>query len=217
MQKPRIIADTREVFSGLPSLLEEVASVEIKQIAVGDYIVSERVAIERKRAADFIDSMIRKRLFEQVARLKEAYEMPILIIEDEDLFSRNVDKRAVYGAIACLLLDYGISIIRTSSIEETANIIFSVAAREQFRKKKEVALRGKKPNMSLKERQQFIIEGLPHVSAVLAKRLLNHFGSVKAIMNASTEELKQVEGIGKKKANAIKEAIEKEWEESDHI
>ena len=215
MQKPHIIADTREVFSGLPSLLETVANVEIKQIAVGDYIVSERVAIERKRAEDFIDSMIRKRLFEQVARLKEAYEMPVLIIEDEDLFSRNVDKRAVYGAIACLLLDYGISVIRTSGIEETANIIFAMAAREQFKKKKEIALRGKKPNMSLKERQQFIVEGLPHVSAILAKRLLSHFGSVKAIMNASMDELKQVDGIGKKKAEAIKEAIEKEWEDED--
>jgi len=215
MQKPHIIADTREVFSGLPSLLESMANVEIKQIAVGDYIVSERVAIERKRTEDFIDSLIRKRLFEQVARLKEAYEIPLLIIEDEDLFSRNIDKRAIYGAIACLLLDYGISVIRTSGIEESANIIFAIAAREQFRKKKEVALRGKKPNMSLKERQQFIIEGLPHVSAVLAKRLLNHFGSVKAIMNASMQQLKKVEGIGEKKAKAIKEVIEKEWEEED--
>ncbi|MCD6473639.1 MAG: hypothetical protein J7K47_01850 [Thermoplasmata archaeon] len=215
MQKPHIIADTREVFSGLPSLLESMANVEIKQIAVGDYIVSERVAIERKRAEDFIDSLIRKRLFEQVARLKEAYEIPLLIIEDEDLFSRNIDKRAIYGVIACLLLDYGISVIRTSGIEESANIIFAIAAREQFRKKKEVALRGKKPNMSLKERQQFIIEGLPHVSAVLAKRLLNHFGSVKAIMNASMQQLKKVEGIGEKKAKAIKEVIEKEWKEED--
>jgi len=215
MQKPHIVADTREVFSGLPSILESMAEVEIKQIAVGDYIVSERIAIERKRATDFIDSMIRKRLFEQVARLKEAYEMPILIIEDEDLFSRNVDKRAVYGAMACLLTDYEIPIIRTGGIEETANIIFAIAAREQFRKKKEVALRGKKPNMSLKERQQFIIEGLPHVSAILAKRLLRHFGSVKAIMNASLQQLKKVEGIGEKKAKAIKEVIEKEWKEEE--
>ena len=69
--------------------------------------------------------------------------------------------------------------------------------------------------MSLKERQQFIIEGLPHVSAVLAKRLLNHFGSVKAIMNASMQQLKKVEGIGEKKAKAIKEVIEKEWKEED--
>ena len=212
MQKPHIIADTREVFSGLPSLLEDMANVEIKQLAVGDYIVSERVAIERKRAEDFIDSMIRKRLFNQVARLKEAYELPILIIEDEGLFSRNIDRRAVYGAIAFLITDYEMPVIRTESIEETANIIFAIAAREQFKKKKEISLRGKKPNMSLKERQQFIVEGLPNVSAVLAKRLLNHFGSIKAIMNASLRELKKVEGIGEKKARAIKEVIEKEWD-----
>jgi len=51
--------------------------------------------------------------------------------------------------------------------------------------------------MSLNERQQFLVEGLPNVSAVLAKRLLMHFGSIKDIANASEEELQEVEGIGK--------------------
>jgi len=212
MQKPHIIVDSREIYSGLPELLSSIADIEIKQIPVGDYIVSDRICIERKRAEDFTDSMIRKRLFEQVARLREAYEMPLLIIEDENLFSRNVGRRAIYGAIACLIIDYGMSVIRTESIEETASVIFALASREQFKKKKEVSLRGKKPNMSLKERQQFLVEGLPNVSATLAKRLLNHFGSVKNIMVASKTELKKVEGIGEKKANAIKKVIESKWE-----
>ncbi|MCD6171350.1 MAG: hypothetical protein J7J36_02910 [Thermoplasmata archaeon] len=213
MQKPKIIADTREVFSGLPKILSLKADVEIKQLPVGDYILSERVAIERKRADDFIDSIIRKRLFDQVKRLKDAYEMAIIVIEDRGLFSRNIDRRAIYGAIACLLLDYNITVVRTYGIEETANLLFALASREQFKKKKEISLRGKKPNMNLHEKQQFIVEGLPNVSAILAKRLLNHFGSVKNVVNADIEDLKEVEGIGDKKAEAIKEVIETEWKE----
>jgi ATP-dependent 26S proteasome regulatory subunit len=46
--------------------------------------------------------------------------------------------------------------------------------------------------MSLRERQQFIIEGLPNVSAVIAKRLLTYFGSIKDIANATEEELQEV-------------------------
>ncbi len=212
MQKPKIIVDTREVFSGLPNILSSKADVEIKQLPVGDYILSERLAVERKRADDFIGSIIRKRLFDQAKRLKDAYELAMVIIEDRGLFSRNIDRRAIYGAIACLLLDYNITVVRTYGIEETANLLFALASREQFKKKKEISLRGKKPNMNLREKQQFIVEGLPNVSAILAKRLLNHLGSVKNVMNATIDDLKEVEGIGDKKAEAIREVIETKWE-----
>ncbi len=214
MQKAKIIIDTRERYSGIPDLLATKADIEIKQLPVGDYILSEHVAVERKKAEDFLDSLIRKRIFEQINRLKEAYDKPILIIEDEGLFSRNISERAIYGAIACILTDYEIPVIRTRDTEETASLLYAIAVREQFRKKKEISLRGKKPMMSLRERQQFIVEGFPNVSATLAKRLLDYFGSVKNIMNASLAELKRVEGIGEKKAKAIKEVIEAKWEKN---
>jgi Fanconi anemia group M protein len=217
MQKAKIIADSREIFSGIPDWLSLKADVEIKQLPVGDYVLSHKVAVERKRAEDFLDSLVKKRIFEQVKRLKEAYEKPVLIIEDEGLFSRNINSRAVYGAIACLLTDYEIPVIRTRDAEETASLLYAIAAREQFKKKREICLRGEKPSMNLKERQRFIVEGLPNVSAVLAKRLLNHFGSVRKIFNASMEELQEVEGIGKKKAKTIIEVIEAEWKEDEEI
>lgn len=213
MQKAKILADSREIFSGIPDFLSMKADVEIKQLPVGDYILSHRVAVERKRAEDFLDSLVKKRIFEQITRLKDAYEKPILIIENEGLFSRNIDSRAIYGAIACIITDYDVSVIRTRDSEETASLIYAIATREQFRKKREICLRGKKPVKSLHEWQRFIVEGLPNVSAVLAKRLLNHFRSVRRIMNASVEELQEVEGIGRKKAELINEVVEREWEE----
>ena len=213
MRCPKIIADTREVFSGIPAMLESMAELEVKQIPVGDYILSERVAVERKRAEDFLDSLIRKKIFEQVTRLRNAYEKPVLVIEDEGLFSRNIDRRAIYGAIASLLTDYDIPVIRTRDAEETSFILYAIAAREQFKKKREIALRGKKPNMSLKERQQFLVEGLPDVSSILAKRLLFHFRTVRNVMMAGMEELMEVEGIGKKKAMKITEVMDAEWED----
>ncbi len=209
--KAKIIIDVREIYSGIPDLLSLKADVEIKQLAVGDYILSDKIAVERKRAEDFLESLINKRIFNQIDRLKEAYEKPILIIEDVGLFSRNINERAIYGAIAYILTECDIPVIRTRDAEETASLLYAIAVREQFKKKKDVSLRGKKPKMSLKERQQFIIEGLPNVSAVLAKRLLDYFGSVKNVINASLAELKRVEGIGEKKAKAIKEVIEAKW------
>ncbi len=60
----------------------------------------------------------------------------------------------------------------------------------------------KKPEKLL-DNKAFILEGITGVSAKIAKDLLSHFGSVKAVVNATEEELKEVNGIGKEKAKKI--------------
>jgi Fanconi anemia group M protein len=49
----------------------------------------------------------------------------------------------------------------------------------------------------------------------VARRLLNHFGSVSKMMQASIEELMRVEGIGKDSAKKIKDVLDAEWNTSD--
>ena len=211
MRHPKIIADSREIFSGIPSLLEEMADVEIRQLPVADYILSERVAVERKKARDFLDSLIRKRIFEQVTRLREAYEKPVLIIEDEGLFSRNIDRRAIYGAIASLLTDYEISVIRTRSAEETAMLLYAISAREQFKRKREPQIRSCKTTACISRMQEFLVAGLPHINSKLSKRLLKTFKTPKKIFTAKEEMLMKVEGLGKIKAKKIFDLLNCEY------
>jgi len=214
MKNVTIVVDHRELYSPVADSLEKKGVVIIKkQLAVGDYIISERIGVERKRSNDFLDSLVKKRLFDQVKRLADAYEKPLMVIEEEGLLSRNINKKAIYGAIASIVSDYGFSIIQTRDAEETADFFFFFAKREQLKQKREIALRGKKPSLSERQQQQFIIEGLPFVSAITAKKLLDYFGSVRRVINATIAELQEVEGIGKKKAEIIKEIIEKKWEE----
>ncbi len=217
MNDVTIVVDYRELYSPVAESLEKKGVVVVKkQLAVGDYIISERIGVERKRANDFLDSLIKKRLFDQIKRLADAYEKPVIIIEEEGLFSRSVDKKAIYGALASIVSDYGFSIIQTRDVEETADFLFALARREQLKQKREIALRGRKPSLSQRQQQQFIIEGLPFVSAVTAKKLLDYFGSVRRAINATVSELCEVEGVGKKKAGIIKEIIEKKWEGNDN-
>jgi Fanconi anemia group M protein len=65
--------------------------------------------------------------------------------------------------------------------------------------------------MSAPEQQQFIVEGLPNISAVLAQRLLQHFGSIRGIANASKEELCEVHGIGKNIASEIVRVLNSDY------
>ncbi|MDK2913336.1 MAG: hypothetical protein PWQ79_251 [Thermococcaceae archaeon] len=211
VRKPKgivVYVDSRELRSGVPKHLRELgADVEVKTLDVADYVVSEDVGIERKSANDFIQSIIDGRLFDQVDRLKRAYERPIIIIEGELYGIRNVHPNAIRGAIAAVTVDWGVPILFSSGREETAQFIYLIAKREQEEKKREVKLRSEKKALTLAERQRLIVEGLPNVSATLAKRLLKHFGNVERVFTATEEELKEVEGIGDKKAREIRRVI----------
>ncbi|MFB6115625.1 MAG: helicase-related protein [Candidatus Nanohalobium sp.] len=115
------------------------AVVKKKRLDVADFLVSERTAVERKEAKDFVDSIVDNRLFEQIQSL------------------------------------------------------------HQFEKTE-------------KELQEFVVAGLPDVNTKIARRLLKEFGSIQEVFTATEEELKEVEGIGDKKAEGIKQLVQKEYE-----
>ena len=201
----KIIVDHREYRSNVvKNLAVKGTFVEPQQLDVGDYVLSSRIGVERKNVDDFLESLIGGKLFRQMTRLRDAYSRPLLVLEGENLLTkRNINHNAIFGSLASISVDFGIPVLTTKDAAETADLLNVIAKREQKVDKKAVAVRGEKTQMSLRERQQFIIEGLPNVSAVIAKRLLSHFGSVKDIANATEEELLEVKGVGKNIASDI--------------
>jgi Fanconi anemia group M protein len=136
-------------------------------------------------------------------------------VEGEGLLTkRTISHQAIFGSIVSIIVDFGIPIITTRNPSETADFLSVMANREQRESKREVAIRGEKWSMSLQENQQFIVEGLPNISVVLAKRLLRHFGSIHALVNATEEELCEVQGIGKTIAADIVKVLRSEYTES---
>ncbi len=199
-----IYVDVRERNTEIFKILNEKANVVVKQLEVGDYILSENVCVERKTAGDFLQSIIDRRLLDQAGNLARNFEIPLMLIEGEINFSaRGIHPNAIRGAIASLATDFKICIIPTKNKEETAEMLIAIAKREQEEKKNHVALIGEKRAYTLNERQLLIAESLPNVSVVLAKNLLWYFKTVKKIANAEVKALMKVEGIGLKKAEEI--------------
>ena len=74
----------------MAKLLESMGlEVTLRNLEVGDYVISERVAVERKTASDFISSIIdpQRNLFRQMADLARTYDRPILILEGRDFYN----------------------------------------------------------------------------------------------------------------------------------
>ncbi|WP_296880813.1 DEAD/DEAH box helicase [uncultured Methanobrevibacter sp.] len=209
---PVVYADSREGNSKVIRHLSEMEiDVKVQSMAVADYQVSDEVAIERKTAKDFVDSIIDKRLFKQARELSEEFKKPLMILEGDDLYAGMVNANAIRGSIASIALDFGISIIPTRNAQDTAAMIKRIAVREQNGERTPVQIRTDKKPVSLLEQQLFIVESLPNIGPVNAKNLLEHFGTVSRIINASEKELQEVEGIGNKTAENIRKVVDSKY------
>ncbi len=209
---PVVFADTREGNSKVIRHLSEMEiDVKVQAMAVGDYQVSDEVVIERKTAKDFVDSIVDKRLFKQARSLMEEFKRPLIILEGDDLYNGMINPNAIRGSIASIALDFGISIIPTRNAQDTAAMIKRIAIREQSGEKTPIQIRTDKKPVNLWEQQLFIIESLPNIGPVNAKNLLEHFGTIANIINASESQLQEVEGIGKKTAANIRKVVDSKY------
>ena len=204
-----VYVDSREGNSKVIRALDTIGvKVKVNTMAVADYQVSEEVAIERKTAKDFVDSIVDKRLFKQARMMMEEFKKPIMILEGDDFYSGFINPNAIRGAMTSIALDYGISIIPTRTAEDTAAMIKRIATREQKGEKRSIQIRTERKPQNLWEQQLFIIESLPGIGPVHAKRMMEHFGTVRAVLEADEKKLQEVEGIGKKTAKNIREVID---------
>jgi len=206
-----LVVDANEP-EDIPQRLRELGvELEVRRIAPGDYVLGP-VGIERKTLYDFFNSMIRKRLFEQVQRLRDAYPQPLVILEG-DLAEISTFKhpQAILGALLALETAERVPVLTTADKEQTA-LLLSVLWKRQDKAAAEYGLRHKPKALRLDQRQRFLIEGLPSVGETLARNLLEHFGSVRAVFNASEEELKKVSKIGDVKAAEIVRLLTAKYE-----
>ncbi|MFW9921829.1 MAG: ERCC4 domain-containing protein [Candidatus Thorarchaeota archaeon] len=206
----KIIIDSREKNSKILFYLKkEGIDLDFKQLDAGDYILSDRVAVEYKKGEDLLSSIIDSRLFEQLGSLTNAYQIPILLIEGFP--SGGVHPEAIAGALASFMIDFGVSIIQTQNSEESAAIIKRLAYREQKAKKRRVMIRKVvrlgNPNENIVQ----VISSFPGINRTLASRILESFGSLKNVFATSFEELQSIEGLGPQKSQKIIDLINQEY------
>lgn len=202
MARVPLIVDANEPEDIAEKLRALGVEIEVKKIAPGDYVLGP-VGIERKALSDFFGSLVKKRLFEQVQRLRDAYPQPLLILEgDLAEISTFRHPQSILGALLAIETAERVPVLPTADKDQTA-LLLSVLWKKQDRGAAEYGLRHKPKGMSLEQRQRFLVEGLPNVGETLARNLLLHFGSVRAVFDASEEDLRRVAKIGELKAAEI--------------
>lgn len=206
-----VIVDRRERNGELLSCLErEGVGITLETLPVGDYAISDRVCIERKTVQDFESSIMSGRMFDQLGRLRESYEAPIVLIEG-NMGNARLSKRAINGAIAAIYVDYGIEVVFSGSATESAEMIAHIAAHEQEDTKRMPSMKGGLKAHSDGQFREYVIGNLPGVGPKTAKTLLQHFGTVRDIANADVNALMKIENIGRKKAESIERILKGQY------
>lgn len=209
IEKPVIYVDSRERDKRILEVLNVLgAEIKFQQLEVGDYVCSQDVVVERKTTDDLLTSIIDQRLFTQLNEMQRNYAKPLMIIEGTDLFEkRNMHPNAIRGVLASIVLDYSVPILWTKNKEETAAQIFWIAKREQFGYNNSITIRAKKKLKTMREKQKYLLAGIPKVSSKVAERLLVEFETPEKVFCANEEELEEVSGIGEALAKGIRKLL----------
>ncbi len=209
-----VVADHREKNNRIvKELIDLGVSVKTAQLESADYVVSGKVGVELKKVPDFVSSIIDGRLLEQVRHLKNNFEKSVVIIEgEEDIYSvRKVHANAIRGMLSSITLDFHVPVLYTKNARDTAALLAVMAKREQD-KSRDFSYHVNKPRTT-NEQLEFIVSSLPTIGVATARKLLEQYGSIKALLTA--EDLTEVEGIGQKTAEKINSIMEKKYKKKE--
>ncbi|WP_299235886.1 DEAD/DEAH box helicase [Natronomonas sp.] len=211
-----IVADQRELDSHIARDLSTREGIEtrLETLDVGDYVLSDRVVVERKAVDDFLETLVGgdRSLFEQVGAAARHYARPVVVVEGDGLYgSRNVHPNAIRGALASLAVDFGASVLRTEDADGTADLLEVIATREQNADDRAVSVHGEKGGKTLAEQQEYVVGSVAEVGPVTARALLEHFGSVERVMSADEDDLLAVDGVGEVTADRIRTVTASEY------
>jgi DNA excision repair protein ERCC-4 len=207
----RVVADERERASGVPDELSKLnVRVYFSRLAVGDYVLNPEIVVERKSVRDLVSSVYDSRLFYQAAKISSAYAKPFLLVEGDSTEVEGMVKnlKSFYGAIANVTLAYGLRVLYTANQRETAvaiaELLGHAKAKPLVRMPADVPPKAKE----IPAQQLYLVASMPGVGRRLAEKLLMKYGTPRRIMALTAGELAMTQGIGWKRAEKIKSALD---------
>ena len=218
VEEPTIIVDSREASTAhkiVKGLIERGVKVETKALEKGDYVISDRCAVERKTVTDFVYTLTRRYLFEQLFSLKDVYPQSLVLLEGYlpiiYKFS-HIQPVAVWGAMFNLAKN-GIAIVNTTSYKETVDFLYVAAKQEQMAEKRVPTVHAFKKIETLSDAQIFFVASLPNIGREKANAILKVYRTpLNALVNVD-DWSKTVYGLGPVITGKVKEVIGTPYEE----
>ncbi|MDG6222413.1 MAG: ERCC4 domain-containing protein [Candidatus Bathyarchaeota archaeon] len=218
--QPIIIVDSREAQTApkiIKGLKEKGAEISIRYLEKGDYVISNQCAFERKTVNDFVYSLTRRFLFDQLFTLQECYEKPFILIEGYLPIVYKYSKiqpTSVWGAMFAIAKQ-GINLMHTNSYKETVDFLYTAAKQEQIVEKRSPVIHPVKKTESLAESQIFFMASLPNIGREKAVSILNTYQCPLNALNNVDRWQNDVNGLGPKITKKVKEVIHETYTDTE--
>ena len=193
-----IIVDSNEATTAR-AVVEKLNSfkdvkLEIVHLEVGDFITGKHM-VERKRAGDFVQSIIDGRLWSQTKNLlhaaKEFKMTPIILIEGSissllrRRVLRNFNPRSLIGAWRSLMEEYGIRVVYSPNAFFTALWLMSYAEEKTKKEAIHAVRKSSKRTWPMDLKTRYVLEGFEGIGGVTSNRLLEQEGSLESVFEAA--------------------------------
>ena len=247
-----VIFDTREarLYSSFAEGRTDIKTIntKIEPLTIGDIIFAnidevsgekrDVLIIERKSLSDLLSSIKDGRYEEQSHRLIHASQLPpyriLYIIEGMFSTLRNpAEKQLVISAMTSLQLYKGFGVMRTSSVQETADLIAGMWKKMQRNSDKGMQLfvpatpseefptevapayssvvkKVKKDNVTPENIGEIILCQIPGISSTIAVELMRKYENIRGLLQTIREkpdELKDMKINGRRMGSNVAESI----------
>ncbi|XP_043371877.1 Fanconi anemia group M protein isoform X3 [Dermochelys coriacea] len=203
-----ILVDSHEISSGsdIISSLKAIHGVKVQVCSLGgcDYIVSNRMAVERRTRSELLNSMNRNKVTQRIQHLQRVFERICVIVEKDRIkageTSRLFQRTKYYDAMLSALIRAGIRILFSSCQEESAHLLKDLALVEQ---RKNVAIHVPTEVKGAKQEALRFYLSIPNISYVAALNMCHGFDSVKKMANSCPKDIATCAQVSQQKAEEI--------------
>ena len=187
----------------------------VAQLETGDYVYNDEVCIEHKKASDLISSIMNKRIFKQVSRMRRDYNHHCILVEGnpvEYIIKSQIQPHKHFSFSVEQWNGTYISLEMVTKVLFANNLNHAVRLMNLFFKK---STDGKDRHYQYLEKYEdpittFLssIQGINYKTGKLVKESL-HLDNLEDLLGLNQKNLTNINGIGLKTADKILGAIGK--------
>lgn len=219
----KLIIDSRENSELTERVIEKAQSLNVpfeKQwLEIGDYVFND-VCFEAKSSFDFIQSIVNKRLWNQLDNMDRYFEHCILVIHGSihqalaypDYVNINIPSHLLinkfYGAIGKITLDTDVKVFWVEGPKKAAKLMTTICKMRPINR--DVISPTLMKRITTDDLRINMLATIKGISTTKAQILIDDFGSLMEIGEATVDELTKIDGIGITLAQRIIDTLNSE-------
>nr|XP_011437583.2 Fanconi anemia group M protein [Crassostrea gigas] len=218
-EKHVILVDSREI-NGCQDITSELRfkygiTVQTAQLGNCDYIVSNRMGVDRQQWSEFTNGSRKDKLVERVTALCDLFDKPALIIERDNVkaddknsskplhWTKYVEKTLVH------LLRSKVTLFFTDNQKDTARVLSEIC-RLEARKKAGIAAPTDLDDSSQAELRFYA--SIPGLSYINALNLCHNYKSIRGFIDSDTALIMTKGCLSKERASRIMDYLQRKFD-----